>query len=486
MKYRSLFLTLLILMSALLLSCGDKNAPSEIDTARRMDGYRGIWHADMESEDEYRYIYYSGGLGTYTAKHRPNAIYSEEAGKTFFCYGGVSEDGERLVQMVSYFDHRRGTVPKPVALLDKDTGDAHDNPSILLDNDGFIWIFASAHGRARYAYIYKSREPYSIDSFEEVSKTNFSYPQPWYIEGRGFLFLHTLYIDGRQLYWSTSPDGVSWSDSRKLSTIDEGHYQVSWKHDSTVGTAFNFHPSSDRAGNWDNPENPGENPALSGANNRTNLYYIETDDFGETWRTAAGEILQTPLTSPDSPALVHDYFSEGLLVYLKDIAFDEAGNPLILFLTSLGSESGPQHDPRTWRTAYWDGVKWKLSEITTSDNNYDAGSISVDGDGLWTVIAPTGTGPQPYNCGGEVELWLSADKGMSWERSRAVTSGSEYNHSYVKKVVNAQDDFFAFWADGHGRHKSESRLYFAGKNGDVFKLPENMTEESAKPEPVFK
>ena len=47
-------------------------------------GYRGIWYMNQPSGDEYVYKY-SGGLGTYCAKHKPFAVYCEKVKKTFFC-----------------------------------------------------------------------------------------------------------------------------------------------------------------------------------------------------------------------------------------------------------------------------------------------------------------------------------------------------------------------------------------------------------------
>jgi hypothetical protein len=115
---------------------------------RRVDGYKGIWFT-LGQFGEYG-DKYSGGLGTYTAKHRPLAVYSEEANKTFFTYGGTTAEDERhLLIMVSYFDHATGTVPKPVVVHDKEgVNDPHDNGSILMDGDGHIWIFVSGRGRA--------------------------------------------------------------------------------------------------------------------------------------------------------------------------------------------------------------------------------------------------------------------------------------------------------------------------------------------------
>jgi hypothetical protein len=369
--------------------------------------------------------------------------------------------------------------------MEKKTEDHHDNPALMLDSNGYVWVFVSAHGMVRPAYIYRSTEPYSIDSFDLISETNFSYPQPWYIEGRGFLFLHTRYIEGRHLYFMTSPNGVTWSEPQKLAAIDQGHYQVSWIYKGKVGTAFNYHPNASSGGNWDNPEKPGSNPAKNGANNRTNLYYLETDDFGKTWRNAAREPLALPLTLPDNGALVHEYRKEGLLVYMKDINFDENGCPVILYVTSRGSESGPQNSPRTWTTARWDRRKWHISPVTVSDNNYDMGSLYIENDGTWRIIGPTETGPQPFNSGGEVAVWVSGDKGLTWKKIRQVTSQSTFNHSYIRRPVNAHPDFYAFWADGNGREMSVSRLYMCDRTGTrIFRFPEHMEQAVEKPLPV--
>lgn len=447
--------------------CGAEVAaelPRLPDPLPQAEGYRGIWYFNQPQDDEYVYKY-SGGLGTYCAKHRPLAVYSAEANKTFFCYGGTDAEGTTLLHMVSYFDHATGTVPRPRILWDKQTTDAHDNPVIALDQRGHIWIFSSAHGTARPAYIFVSRRPYEIDSFECVRKTNFSYPQPLFLPGQGFLFLHTLYGGGRRLFLATSPDGRQWSEPILLAHVELGHYQISERCGQRVGTAFNFHPRP------------------QGLNWRTNLYYMETGDFGRSWRNVAGQELKLPLNQPDNAALVHDFRAEGLNVYLKDMAFDEAGNPVILVLTSRGWRAGPASSPHVWRLLRWTGHEWQMSEVTQSDNNYDMGSLYIEADGTWRIIAPTEPGPQPYNPGGEVAVWTSHDHGRSWEKLKQLTQQSEYNHTYVRRPVAAHPDFYAFWADGHARRPSESRLYFTNRAGaHVWRLPTKMAGPFARPE----
>ncbi|HOV77576.1 MAG TPA: hypothetical protein PLS24_06080, partial [Sedimentisphaerales bacterium] len=181
-------------------------------------------------------------------------------------------------------------------------------------------------------------------------------------------------------------------------------------------------------------------------------------------------------------ALVRDYQKEGLLVYIKDIRFDEASRPVILFITSKGYRSGPKDGPRTWMTAHWTAIRWDIRPITTSDSNYDMGSLYLESDGIWRIIAPTEPGPQPYNPGGEVVVWISSDQGATWRKTKQLTHGSPFNHTYVRRPVNAHDGFYAFWADGHGREPSASSLYFCTKGGDVFRLPSLMTEEFATPQ----
>jgi hypothetical protein len=62
-----------------------------------------------------------------------------------------------------------------------------------------------------------------------------------------------------------------------------------------------------------------------------------------------------------------------------------------------------------------------------------------------------------------------------------MTGNSKYNHTYVRRPVHAHDDFYAFWADGHGREKSGSQLYFSDRKGKVFLLPTAMDSDFAKP-----
>src|SRR4029078_4446708 len=107
--------------------------------AERADGYRGIWYMNQPTGDEYAYKY-SGGFATYPQQQEPIAIYSAAANKTFFCYGGSTGKKKELAEMVSYFDHGTGQIPRPRIVMIKKTDDAHENPVLQLDDSGHVWV----------------------------------------------------------------------------------------------------------------------------------------------------------------------------------------------------------------------------------------------------------------------------------------------------------------------------------------------------------
>lgn len=443
----------------------------------KANGFKGIWYMNQPSNDEYVYKY-SGGMAVYPANHRPFAIYSKKVHKTFFCFGGTNEENSTLFHNVSYFDHKTGKVANPTILLDKKTTDAHDNPVISIDDQGYIWIFSTSHGTERPSYISRSKKPYDIESFElinpteivdgkEVPFTNFSYFQVYHIKGKGFLALFTRYQKGhRVIGFNTSIDGVHWNEWKVIAHIEQGHYQVSAKMRGKVCVAFDYHPAG------------------KGLNYRTNLYYLETDDFGKTWKTCSGDQINLPLTKIENPAMVEDFFSQGLNCYLSDIEMSTQGKPLILIISSKGYQAGPGNNPRRWHLfQYNEG--WDDIVITTSDNNYDMGSIYIESPKKIKIIAPTINGPQVYNPGGEVAMWTSRDRGKSWTLKKHLTENSIMNHTYVRRPLNAHPEFYAIWADGHGRKPSESSLYFCDKKGQVFKLPRETTEDCLFPDSVF-
>lgn len=454
--------------------------PSNPVVRTKADGYKGIWFTLGQSSaygDKY-----SGGLGTYTTNHRPMAVYSAVANKTFFTYGGTTGPTDRhLLIMAGEYDHTTHTVSKPTIVMDKNgVDDPHDNGCISMDKDGYLWVFVSGRAGLRKGFTYRSAEPYRTDGFTRISPMAgelYTYPQVWYDPQKGFFHLFTIYNGSqRELFWRTSPDGVSWSPTRPMVKI-QGHYQVSGRDGDLIGTFFNRHPN----GNVDA---------------RTDLYYMQTTDWGQTWTTADGTALTLPLTTADNPARVVNYSAQNRLMYGIDIAFDEDHRPVLFYLTSRSYRPGPAGEPRTLHTARWTGSAWVVRDMPPSAtpdssvaHNYANGSLWIK-DGVWNIIAPTGADPalrasdpkRFWGQGGELEMWTSADQGLTWTKVRHVTENSPRNHGYVRKPLDGTGRFHAFWADGNPDEMTESHLYFGTADGTrAWELPYHMTAATAKP-----
>lgn len=459
MNWRILFIVLMSISFGNVFCQGLSNS--------KISGYRGIW---FELNQKYEYgDKYSGALGTYTAKHVPLAIYAKEVDKTFFVYGGTTiEDKRHLLCMIAEFDHKTGMVSKPTVVYDKQgIDDPHDNPSIMIDNEGFIWVFISGRGRKRAGFKYKSKKPFDIGEFLQITEEEITYPQPWNTE-HGFFHFFTKYTGVRQLYFETSKDGMTWTEDKMLAAIavnegeKSGHYQISNSFDGkVVATFFNRHPNGivDR---------------------RTDLYYVQSKDFGKTWTTIDDVELHLPIKEQTSPTRVIDYASQSKNVYLKDLGFDSDGAPVCLYIRSYGHEPGRRSAPYEWCITKWDGKKWHTSVITTSDHNYDMGSLYILKD-KWSIVGPTEKGPQPWGVGGEIAIWQSTDKGETWKKLKKITESSELSHSYVRRPVNFKKPFCFFWSDGHSHKFSKSELYFGNFKGEIWKLPYSMKNDYEKP-----
>lgn len=428
--------------------------------------FRGIWHGQPAFFPEYG-PKYGGGLATYPYQTRPMAVYAKEVNKTFFCWGGSTAETDPrtrpwdfgpggLLHMVCAFDHGAGRLERPVCVFDKWCADPHDNPALQIDPAGHLWLFSPSHGEwTTRSFIHRSLHPYDFTAWETVwDGPLFAYPQPWVDKEFGWLFPHTEYHRGRGLRIRHSANGRDWSPSRALVDFGAGHYQVSTFDQAhrRLALAFDYHPES------------------GGLDARTNLYYMESRDGGQTFTSADGEVLSLPLDRRDNAALVHDYESEGRLVYLRDVKLTASGEPVVLYVTSRGHEPGPGNGPHRWELARWRrGEGWTVRALFAGDNNYDHGELWM-GPEDWRVVAPTEPGPQPWNPGGELALWVSTDQGDHWEKRCQLTRNSPYNHTFCRLPLNAHPGFHCFWADGDARRPSGSRLYFCDREGKVERM----------------
>ncbi len=431
---------------------------------QRASGYMGLW-----SRSEFSPVYgykYSGGLGTFSSQHRPMAIYSSTADKTFFVYSGTGNPEESHLQiMISYYDHKTHKVPKPVVVHDKmGVTDARDNASLNIDSKGYLWVYISGRGRTRPGMIFKSALPFSIESFKLVLEGEILFPQPFWLNDSCIFLMHSKLLKGRELFWTSSTDGENWSKSSKIAGMG-GHFQVSGAYGNSIFTAFNYCPDGD-------------------VDKRTNLYLLKTDDFGKTWKSIDNKVIETPVTTVRNDALIRDFESEKQLVFINDLNFDDEGNPVIVAIISKDIRQGIVDNTLNLVVINWKDGKWNINKVCDVDHNYDTGPIYTSAR-EWKIIAPTNTGPSENRTGGELVQWVSRDEGKYWEKSVEITSASIRNNSFPRRPQNANKEFYSFWVDGDPDKFSPSQLYFTNQNCDkVWILPFIMKKDFERPERI--
>ena len=257
-------------------------------TLEKDTGYRGIWYKIAQKTE----IKYSGGMATYPQQIRPFAIYSKEVEQNVLRLRRTIEGEERVAAHDFVFRSRHRDGPTTANPAEQADGDQRARqPAIAIDSAGYIWIFSNTHGPEKRSYIHRSTKPYSIDAFEQITQTSFSYGQPWYLAGQGFCSSTIVTpTAGRSRF---RPARMAANGRRQVAgAVSKGITRSAPSPDGKkLGVAFDYHPH--------------------GLDTRTNLYYIETSDFGTTWHNMQGEKLDVPLKEVKNAALVHDYESEG-------------------------------------------------------------------------------------------------------------------------------------------------------------------------------
>ncbi len=401
---------------------------------------------------------YSGAMATYCAWHRPLAIYRPEVNRTFFVYGNADNS-----PTISMYDHASGQFAWPMVLGSNPDGDAHRNPTLLIDEDGYLYVFYGAHGHATVAL--KSDAPLDISSWSEVAPLDdpgTSYPQPWQLTA-GELFVSyrqapgwrcRVSRDGAQS-WEPSVDLVNFGcpdDARGCA--EHSIYGITVAADGEYPRRVHFAWSRLGGGT---PEEI-ENKHLWAR--RYNIYYACSDDGGQTWQRSDGSAYELPIDE-DAAEKIYDCGEHG--VWLKDIQLDSQGNPYILFL-----DSEIETFETAWKVARLTSEGWKFVHVTESNHMYDAGALIFVSDDDLRIWGPTTHG-QPREDGGEIEEWRSTDGGATWENTQHLTEGSKLSHNHVKPVMGHQlgtGDLRAIWSYGDSMSPpttTDVRLYHYGE-----------------------
>ncbi len=403
--------------------------------------YSGNWYEDRTTD-------YHGPMTTYTDRHRPMAVYAPSQKKTYFVFG--SSDG---YAEIGYYDHvtKKFSNPVEVGLLHKKSEnseiiDAHRNPSILINSDGYIFVFYGSHGTTMYTR--RSLYPYDISSWiDRASIPAHTYPQSWELKkGEVIHFYRGPDYNG---FYRISKDGISsWGNAVKF--IDFGVPGARWAYVMTVAENTEF-PRTIHA-TWTIREGPGRP--------RKNVYYARSEDGGVTWMKSNGTKYQLPINEQSAQKILNSGNDQ---VQSSDLQVDSFGNVYALY--TQGYENGC-----TWKVLKLDRStnKWHISEVGAAcDHQFDIGSMVIRSPydiRLYLPSVPT----QPNNDGGDVEEWVSTNGGQSWRKRSNLTTNSQYSHNFIRTVYNSAPEFRAFWGYGDSLKGTKRKANTDGKTSELF------------------
>lgn len=393
--------------------------------------------------------------------------YSEAVRKTFFAYlaAPAGEDAEaRSPIRVACFDHAAGTVPRPAILPLEENGAAPNAVSLTLDQEGHIWVCASAPGRP--TALFKSARPHDISSFARQAGPALSDARIFHVANQGFILIGLSIEKNRAVpCFATSPDGRAWSEPRQLAAIDAGHTliaaQARLKTGATkIGVALAAYAAD-------------EDPSAA-----TNVYYLETLDGGKTWQSTRRTRLDLPIKGQENAVLAFDYRSIHWTVFLKDLGFDPLGIPTVVY---LGCRRSHAQAPLmcTWTTARWAGRGWETNSPIPASSAFDSTAFHIEPDRDWLqALARNGRTPPGQ---AKVLLMSSNDQGRSWEQKAGFEADPSQRHVLVRPA-GARPELIALWI--LGQPGTAGRLRLMDEKGRALVLPGEMAGSEARPEPV--
>lgn len=424
-----------------------------MDVERMESDYRGVWYCcgTVNVLDGNNHVY-SGPMATYSAWHRPMAVYAPAVNTTYFVFGN-----ERNAPAIGSYDHDTRTYTRPVVLGANTDGDAHRNPTLLLDDTGHLFVFYGAHNDP--TRVLRSDRPYEAGAWRKcaaIVDPTTSYPQPYQLlPGEVFVSYRERSSGWRSRVSRSNVE--TWEDPVDIVEF-EGNAIYAMSIAETGDYPHSIHLAWSRLGGGTEEEIRTKHLWAR----RYNIYYARSGDGGRTWQRSDGSPYDLPVREADAEKL-YDSGESG--VWLKDIQLDSDGRPLILFI-----DANPFTYVSHWKCGRLRGDGWRFSDIAVGDHMYDDGGMVIE-DGSVTVYAPT-TPSQPREDGGEIDVWRSADGDAPWERCDPLTVGSDLSHNNVKVVFNHRTgpgDMQVIWSYGDSvspPSTRESRLFTYGRGMD--------------------
>lgn len=353
--------------------------------------------------------------------------------------GWVNSDGDIVL---SAWHHRSGKLDTTVIQKQLEVDD-HDNPSILVRDDGRILVFYSKHGTGKFPIILRvSENPGDISAFGPeqrlVLNDTLSYPSDY---RNAYTYTNPYQLSGENnriyLFWRGmgNKPNVSYSDD----------YGTTWAPGKIM-----IHPQDIYAH---------RRPYLKVASNGTDKIHLAFTD-GHPHREPQNSIyyayyqkgafytvedskicdFESLPFAPRQASVVYDATKTNERAWVWDVAEDQSGHPVIVYARF------PDNKDHRYYYARWDGDNWLNVELCSAgkwfpqtqegkeerEPNYSGGLVLDHSNPSVVYLS------REINGVFEIEKWSTDDGGKSWE-SEPVTRNSVLDNVRPFVVRNSKE-----------------------------------------------
>lgn len=354
----------------------------------------------------------------------PKAVHG--GGKTFVTWTGSNGD-----DYVMSIDDVTGVTSTPFALhgsnLESGSPDPHDNPAILVRNDGRLMLCYSPHANAN-VYLRVSTNPYDATAFgAEVNLASqlgagvYTYMGLAQVSAETNT-VHLFCRNGTYVGWSKSTDnGATWSALTSIFQPDGGG-QRSYRRMGSNGV--------DRIDIICTNKDP--DPSAPAA-----IYHLFYDAGDGDWHSSDGTVLTLP-ADKTTTTLVEPSSSGS--AWSNGITYDGAGNPISVIQRQHATTVDVHQ--RRWNGASWDGFTVVDGLAAYDSNAYLPAAPDASNPDQMVVSVKVGSH-------WEIFLYTTSNGGASWT-GRALTSGSAEDHTQPDFVWNPDPRLRFVWLYGNG------------------------------------
>jgi hypothetical protein len=353
--------------------------------------------------------------GVWTWFSRPEAIYDPASDKTFIGMVRDNEDNTGDQVIISY-DHTNDVWAENV-IRQTPNMDDHNNPVLLLRQDGHICAGINDHTNSTFLGFWISDNPGDIASggtLQDLTSKivgECTYAQPRQFATSGDIWLTYRDNDGsnnnhRRRYIKSTDGGQTWSSPTDLVNFNNG--KIPYMHIKMDGDILhilytNGHPRS-------MPE--GEN----------DLWHAKYDDTTGEYMDSAGNVISAPVNTNGTQ--IWDASTNNANAWNWDLAVDGSGNPVAVFAEirfvdqdgTTSSETDRIEADHRYRYAKWDGSAWQSYEVAQSAPLLDARFEEQYSPGVVINHEDTSTLYVSVKNSNGVELreYTTSDGGQSW------------------------------------------------------------------------